>query len=185
MRASKRGAAGTPFIESILHPVKRLGTRRRWSWILLGLLGGLIVVALFRPASATGGPVVINGTAAPPLPALDPDRVAQGAALYARNCAQCHGANLEGAPAWKQRLADGSFPPPPHDSSGHTWHHSDALLLQIMAEGGDPAYDSKMPGFQDRLRRDELTAILDFIKSRWGKNELEFQWWITKTQDTS
>lgn len=129
--------------------------------------------------------MVINGTAAPPLPTLDPDRVAQGAVLYAQNCAQCHGANLEGAPDWKRSLPDGSFPPPPHDSSGHTWHHPDGLLLEIMAEGGDPAYNSHMPGFQDKLTSDELSAVLEFLKSRWGQEEREFQWWITKTQGTS
>lgn len=159
--------------------------RGRWSWIALGLLGGVLLVALLRSASATNRPVVINGTSVPPVPTHDLDRATRGGSLYAQYCAACHGVNLEGAPDWKQRLPDGSFPPPPHDSSGHTWHHPDSLLLQIMAEGGDPAYNSKMPGFQDQLSREDLSAILDFIKSRWGQEEREFQWWISVTQDGS
>ena len=152
--------------------------------LFLPLVGlGVVLVALLlrQPASRTGEPVVVNQTAVPPVPTLDAERVSRGASLYAENCASCHGANLEGAPNWKQTLADGSFPPPPHDSSGHTWHHSDALLLSIMAKGGDPAYNSRMPAFEDKLTQEERSAILEFFKSRWGKDEREFQWWMTAT----
>jgi len=149
------------------------------------ILAASIAAALLlvQRDAATINPVVINSTAVPPVPTLNSDRVAPGAALYVRHCAVCHGANLEGAPDWKKRLPDGSLPPPPHDSSGHTWHHSDALLLSIIANGGDPAYNSKMPAFKDKLTQDETAMILEFIKSRWGKNEREFQWWITSTSD--
>jgi mono/diheme cytochrome c family protein len=126
-----------------------------------------------------GDPVVINETAAPPVPTLNPEWVTQGMVVYARECATCHGANLEGAPDWKESLPDGSLPPPPHDISGHTWHHPDSLLLAIIAEGGDPAFNSKMPAFRDKLTELERRAVLEFIKSTWGRNEAEFQWWMT------
>lgn len=142
----------------------------------------LLVIAFFmayQQAAPDSQPVVINQTAVPPLPALDSEKVAQGKILYAQYCANCHGANLEGAPNWKQSLPDGSLPPPPHDSSGHTWHHPDELLISITENGGDPAYNSKMPAFKDQLRLDQIAAILEFIKSKWGREEREFQWWIT------
>ena len=97
------------------------------------------------------GQFVINNTPVPPVPTLDPARVSQGAALYAQSCASCHGANLEGAPDWKKSLPDGSLPPPPNDGSGHTWHHSDTVLLDIISSGGDRAYNSKLPAFNDKL----------------------------------
>ena len=59
-----------------------------------------------------------------------------GAALYARHCAACHGANLEGQPEWRSPKADGSYPAPPHDAEGHTWHHDDAMLTDYVARGG-------------------------------------------------
>ena len=127
-------------------------------------------------------PVVLNGTAVPPVPALNPARVAKGAAVYGQYCASCHGANLEGVPDWRTSLDDGSFPPPPHDSSGHTWHHADAVLVDIIAIGGKPARNSRMPGFAGQITPEETQAILDFIKSRWGKHEREFQWWVTASQ---
>jgi mono/diheme cytochrome c family protein len=156
--------------------------------VLLALLGlglGLAAVWFWR-APAGGRPVVIPETAVPPVPTLDPARVEHGAALYAQHCARCHGASLEGQPNWKQRRPDGSLPAPPHDDSGHTWHHPDALLTDLIARGGaavynDPAIHSTMPAFGDKLAAEDIAAILDFIKSRWGQAAREFQWWMTVT----
>lgn len=132
---------------------------------------------------AKNRPVVINDIAAPPVPTLAADRIAQGKGLYAQYCASCHGANLEGAPEWKEGPVNGSYPPPPHDSSGHTWHHKDDVLIRIVTNGGDPKYNSKMPAFKDQLTNAEIEATLDFIKSKWGKSEREFQWWLTAVGD--
>jgi len=73
----------------------------------------------------------------------------------------------------------GSYPPPPHDDSGHTGHHPDELLQEIVAQGGDPAYNSKRPAFGGTLSPEGIASILDFIKSRWGTEAREFQWWIS------
>jgi len=62
----------------------------------------------------------------------NPKFVAMGKALYAKHCAVCHGKNLEGqTPNWRQALPDGTFPAPPHDATGHTWHHPDAMLFKV------------------------------------------------------
>ena len=150
------------------------------------ILTALAVILLWR-APAAGEPVVINDTAVPPLPTLNPDYVARGEQIYAQHCAACHGTNLEGAPDWKKLLPDGSYPAPPHDSSGHTWHHPDALLLAIIAKGGqsvvtDPAYKSQMPAFADKLSEEDMIVVLEFIKSKWEKDKREFQWWMTYTR---
>jgi mono/diheme cytochrome c family protein len=128
-------------------------------------------------------PVVMNGIAAPPLPTLVPEQVALGQTIYAQSCAACHGVNLEGKPNWKVTLPDGSLPPPPHDSSGHTWHHADELLLDIIANGGDPSNNSQMPAFNDKLTGEQMTSVLDFMKSKWGQEEREFQWWMSTVGD--
>lgn len=105
----------------------------------------------------------------------DPVVVARGEAIYADNCASCHGADLSGEPGWpdwRQRKPDGSLAAPPHDESGHTWHHPDEMLFQITKLGtaaymGDPARESGMPAFGDSLSDDEIAAALSFIKSTW------------------
>lgn len=109
----------------------------------------------------------------------DPDQVALGREIYATHCASCHGANLEGQPDWRSRRPDGRLPAPPHDASGHTWHHPDAVLFQITRQG--PAaivggsYASDMPGFGGVLPDVEIHAVLAFIKSTWPEREQELQ----------
>ncbi len=94
-----------------------------------------------------------------------------GAQLYQENCANCHGAELEGQPDWRSRLPGGRLPAPPHDASGHTWHHPDRVLFDIVKRGpaavvGD-GYESDMPGFEGVLTDEEITAVLDYIRSTW------------------
>jgi mono/diheme cytochrome c family protein len=97
--------------------------------------------------------------------------VAQGRAVYDRACASCHGANLEGQPQWQQRRDDGKLPAPPHDASGHTWHHTDEVLFRITRDGigayAPPGYVSDMPAYAGVLSDDEIRAALAYIRSRW------------------
>ena len=103
------------------------------------------------------------------------DDLAQGAALYAEHCASCHGAELEGAPDWRRRGADGLYPAPPHDETGHTWHHGDRLLFDYTKLGGEATlamrgvsdFESSMPGFGHLLTDDQIRDVLAFIKSTW------------------
>ncbi len=108
-------------------------------------------------------------------PELDPERVATGEALYLQHCAACHGADLRGDPDWQIPNDDGSYRPPPQDASGHTWHHADQLLLEIIAEGSNFP-ESRMPTFGDKLTDDQILAILDYFKSTWGPQERSVQW---------
>lgn len=100
-------------------------------------------------------------------------QVAVGAQLYARHCASCHGASLEGQPEWRRRRPDGKLPAPPHDDSGHTWHHPPEQLFRITKFGMQPpdapaGYVSDMPAFAAVLRDEEIRAVLAFIESRWS-----------------
>lgn len=98
--------------------------------------------------------------------------------LYTEYCAACHGVQLEGQPDWMTRNKDGRLPAPPHDETGHTWHHSDRQLLTITRDGIgaiSPGYKTDMPAFGDRLSDAEILAILDHIKSLWPKRERDYQ----------
>ena len=109
-------------------------------------------------------------------------QLALGQQLYAANCASCHGANLEGQPDWRRRNENGRMPAPPHDASGHTWHHADRPLFTITKLGVGavvPDYESDMPAFEGILSDDEIVAVLAWIKSTWPERERGFQAEVT------
>ncbi|HYU10929.1 MAG TPA: cytochrome c [Stellaceae bacterium] len=100
----------------------------------------------------------------------DPAVVARGKSVYDRHCASCHGAKFEGQPDWRHRLPNGRMPAPPHDPTGHTWHHSDKQLFdmtKIGPAGLVPGYQSDMPGFKDILSDADIWAVLSYIESAW------------------
>jgi mono/diheme cytochrome c family protein len=107
-------------------------------------------------------------------PSDDAAKVALGAKVYAQHCASCHGAKLEGQPDWRRKPANGRFPAPPHDDSGHTWHHPDEVLFGITKHGLVPSYAPKdyvsdMPAFAHKLSDGEIRSVLAYIKSHWSR----------------
>lgn len=117
------------------------------------------------------GPGWSDNTSDTGLPYMDEDRVAAGRVVYDSYCASCHGTNLEGEPDWQSRDADGYLPAPPHDETGHTWHHDSALLTRIVRDGTEAivggSYKSNMMGFGDVLSDEDIANVLGYIKSTW------------------
>ena len=106
------------------------------------------------------------------------EQLALGGRLYADHCASCHGAELQGQPRWQVRLPNGRLPAPPHDATGHTWHHADSELFLITKQGLAalvPGYESDMPAFEGVLTDPEIEAVLAFIKSGWPERERAYQ----------
>lgn len=80
---------------------------------------------------------------------------------------------------WKSRNADGSFRAPPHDDSGHTWHHNDRVLREAVLHGGQrlgTLGTSNMPAYAGVLTDDEVEAVLTYIKSTWPEDIRAIQW---------
>ena len=137
---------------------------QRVLWIALGTAGLVVVTAwLFWSLTPRAGGGLLDPD--------DPVLVARGGELYAKNCASCHGVRLEGQPNWRQRRSDGKLPAPPHDHTGHTWHHPDRVLFDLTKfgpaalAGGD--YVSDMPGYESALSDRDIIAVLSYIKSTW------------------
>ena len=120
---------------------------------------------------ATAGYVLRQNDAPDRADASDPELVARGRIVYQESCAACHGARLEGQPNWRQMKPDGTLPAPPHDVTGHTWHHSDQLLFQITKFGSaavaGPGFKSGMPIYEGVLEDADIWAVLAYIKSHW------------------
>lgn len=141
---------------------------RRGFWVaggaLLGaaLIGGLIWFDALHFSPPGSGPDL-----------RDPQRIAAGQRVYDQHCAACHGPKLEGQPNWTSRRADGRLPAPPHDDSGHTWHHPNEVLFAVTRHGmkppyAPPDYASDMPAFAGVLGDEDIWNVLAFIQSRWS-----------------
>ena len=138
--------------------------------IFLGIAGALSIFGLsyyvvFPGGQAHGG-VVLN---------TDDERVISlGQQVYVQNCAACHGAQLEGQPSWYHRDANGYMPAPPHDETGHTWHHSDDYLFSMTKYGIEKVigkkYPNNMPIYKDHLTDEQIIAVLSYIKSTWPRH---------------
>lgn len=157
------------------------------SKVILGAVALMLgACAAAAPATPTVAPGFDPTPITPPMPSLQPERIARGEVLYAQQCASCHGVNREGQPNWKQPLANGKYPAPPHDDTGHTWHHPDSLLVQIILDGGNGtngAVPSNMPPFRQVLTEDDARAVLEFLKSRWSPDMRRYQWQMTAQTD--
>ena len=137
------------------------------SWVVIGagiaVSGALAAVVLYDRAGRMDSPPDLR----------EPRRIAAGQLVYDAHCASCHGRNLEGQPDWMSRLPNGRFPAPPHDDSGHTWHHPNEVLFALTKHGMKPpyapeGYASDMPAFAGILSDDDIRNVLAFIQSRWS-----------------
>ena len=103
----------------------------------------------------------------------DASLVSLGQKIYLQNCASCHGVKLEGQKNWQTRDDEGYLLAPPHDETGHTWHHNDEYLFLMTKYGIEKIigkkYPNNMPAYEDILSDKEIIAVLSFIKSSWPK----------------
>ena len=95
------------------------------------------------------------------------DHVTRGSAVYTEHCAVCHGQNGEGTKNWRQRTADGKFPPPPIDGTGHAWHHP-INILGAQIKFGAPGGQGSMPGFADKLSDAQIVDVIAWFQDRWS-----------------
>ncbi|MCI0709778.1 MAG: cytochrome c [Chloroflexi bacterium] len=119
-----------------------------------------------------------NGDDNPESSSTPQHLLAQGETVYVEHCAKCHGISGEGQNPDNPLAKDetGRYPAPPHNETGHTWHHDDDLLVRIIKEGGmgdENFYE--MPAFGDQLTEEEINAVLAYIKSLWTDEIRELQ----------
>ena len=147
------------------------GLRRSAPIVSIGMLAvAAVALAVDRAgaesSSSAGGSAVERW--------YDREHVARGAVVYADNCAVCHGQNGEGTQNWRERTADGKFPPPPLDGTAHTWHHPIAILGRQIKFGA-PGGMGSMPGFADKLSDEQIVDVIAWFQDRWP-DEIYANW---------
>lgn len=108
--------------------------------------------------------------------------VTRGAPVFAENCAVCHGKGAQGAFTWRRRSADGTFPPPPLDGSGHAWHHPLSGLAAHIKNGAAPGQGS-MPGFGGTLSDAQIKDAIAWFQSKWS--DTTYKNWLKRVGGAS
>jgi mono/diheme cytochrome c family protein len=103
----------------------------------------------------------------------------EGRRIYEQYCAACHGSQGEGAANWNKPDEKGEMPPPPHDETGHTWRHGDAMLFRMIAEGWRHPFNKTdrltMPAFKDTLTDQEIRSVIEYLKMLWTEDQRHYQ----------
>ena len=112
-----------------------------------------------------------------------PQQLELGQQLYNANCASCHGGTSGGSMM---------SIPPPHNANGHTWHHADCQIIDIVLNGpgemsdmmrqmmGAPEGVPRMPAFKGTLMEEEVVVILGYIKTWWTDEQRRHQERVTR-----
>ncbi len=89
-----------------------------------------------------------------------------GRVVYSESCQVCHGDSATGK---------GAIPNAPvHGPDGHTWHHADGQIKEII-RGTFDFPGKTMPPFAGILSENDIDAVLVYLKSNWDGEQLEWQ----------
>ncbi|MBI4328627.1 MAG: c-type cytochrome [Chloroflexi bacterium] len=140
--------------------------------VLVGLTAALFLAACSRSPAP-------GGIAPTPIPEdATPEMLSRGESLYQANCQSCHG----GATGGTMMTI-----PPPHNANGHTWHHPDCQLTDVVLNGSGemgemmrrmmpaPEGTPRMPVFKGTLTEEDIRAILGYIKTWWTEAQRQSQ----------
>jgi len=136
-------------------------------------LGAVVVVVAVMMAGCENKTSASAKDALQVQRSIDQTQLVRGKALFEQNCARCHGEMAQGDPHWRVMNSDGTFPPPPLDSTGHAWHHSHAWLHEVIITGTEP--QGHMPAWGGRLNDQQVDDIIAWFQSLWS-NEVYAAW---------
>jgi mono/diheme cytochrome c family protein len=96
----------------------------------------------------------------------DSAQIQLGRKLFMQNCTACHGVKAEGAPNWSQPDANGKYPAPPLNGTGHAWHHPKRALMATI-KYGTARLGGSMPAWKDKLSDQDINNIIAWFQSQW------------------
>lgn len=131
------------------------------------LLSIVISIALFVAAcnnasntnqTANTANATQSANANTPQPTPTPDAITSARAIFAAECARCHGINGDGGTATvlKKKLKVPSL------KKGHALDHTDEQMVKIISDG-----EEAMPAFKDKLKPEEITNLVRLIRQEF------------------
>lgn len=129
---------------------------------------GVVVISVALLLSACGDGKEVGEMPVPVAPArqVDTAQLALGKQTFQEHCARCHGAQAQGDVQWRKRDANGHYPAPPLNGSGHAWHHSTEVLKDMILEGS-PQGQGNMPAWKGSLSEEKIDAVIAWFQSTW------------------
>lgn len=106
---------------------------------------------------------------------MDFAQITRGGNVYKNNCMSCHGANAEGNVDWRKTDAEGKYPAPPLNGTGHAWHHSNKVNANTIWNG-TKHIGGNMPAWKDKLSEEEVIDVIAWFQSKWSDEV--YQTWV-------
>ena len=126
-----------------------------WRALIVALFAGCLLAGVLAAQGNRGNvdPAALEN----PVPATA-ESIADGAALFTRRCAACHGADAAGGPPTE------NFTPHASNLIDDVWDHgsTDGEIFWVIKNGIPP--DLRMAPWGDRLSDTDVWSIVNFIR---------------------
>lgn len=123
---------------------------------IIAIASGVLVTACSKTEPVSTVTPQATQSAAAPSPT--PDELAAARAIYAKDCAVCHGDTGEG----KTVEFEGKKIKAPSLRTGHALKHSDDDFVKQIVKGGDG-----MPAFEKKLTPKQIDDLVRFIRKEF------------------
>ena len=98
------------------------------------------------------------------------ENISRGAAVFQRNCAECHGPEAQGHPDWGSTATGQKkayVVAPPLNGAGVTWKRSRQDIKNIIKQGVIKENVPVMPAWKGRVDEQELDDVVTWFQALW------------------
>lgn len=146
--------------------------RSRIVWLIGSVMSMLLLTACGQQEDTARKAAQVAASSAQRF--SDFGQVTRGGRLFQEYCASCHGVDAQGAANWRQKGADGKYPAPPLNGTGHAWHHPEKVLLMTIRDG-TKRLGGSMPAWGDKLSEQDMRDIIAWFQAKWPQ-EIHAEW---------
>ena len=144
-------------------------------WIIIGLATGIIGLSACSSEKGSEKSTGQVGTDQEETLSSDSrfsvESISRGAAVFQRNCAECHGPEAQGHPGWTPPTKAGAkkdyVVAPPLNGTGITWRRTRNDIKNIIKQGVVKDNVPVMPAWVGRVDEQELDDVVTWFQALW------------------